>query len=150
MAAVLVGTLVVERSQKAAEHTVGVRCVDLDAIERDARVLLERERDLVDEVLGNGANVRAVLDDDVQRHVHAGVGGGDRHAAAQAAGGQDLGDPVGSGRCGHADDAVALERGVADHVGQDIVGNMEVAGNGIVHGVPFWLAYAGSKLLLAV
>ena len=32
-AAVLVGTLVVERSQKAAEHTVGVRCVDLNAID---------------------------------------------------------------------------------------------------------------------
>ena len=30
--------------------------VDLNAVERDARVLLERERDLVDEVLGNGAD----------------------------------------------------------------------------------------------
>ena len=119
-------------------------------VQRAARILLQDERDLVDQVLGHRVDIGAVLDDDVQRHVHAGVGGGDRHAAAQAAGGQDLGDPVGSGRCGHADDAVALERGVADHVGQDIVGNVEVAGNGIVHGVPFWLAYAGSKLLLAV
>ena len=32
-AAVLVGALVVERSQKAAEHTVGVRRVDFDAID---------------------------------------------------------------------------------------------------------------------
>ena len=32
-AAVLIGTLVVERSQKAAEHTVGVRRMDLDAID---------------------------------------------------------------------------------------------------------------------
>ena len=32
-AAVLVGALVVERSQKAAEHTVGVRRMDLDAID---------------------------------------------------------------------------------------------------------------------
>ena len=32
-AAVLISTLVIERGQKAAEHAVGVRCVDLDAID---------------------------------------------------------------------------------------------------------------------
>ena len=41
-----------------------------------------RERDLVDEVLGNGADVRAVLDDDVKLDVDPGLGARNDHAAA--------------------------------------------------------------------
>ena len=58
-ATVLVGTLVVERGQKAAEHTVGVRRMDLDAI--DAGLLhahgsvAELMRELVDLVDRDGA-----------------------------------------------------------------------------------------------
>ena len=62
-AAVLVGTLVVERSQKAAEHTVGVRRMDLDAI--DAGLLhthgsvAELMRELVDLVNRDGTRCLA-------------------------------------------------------------------------------------------
>ena len=58
-------------------------------------------------------------------------------AAAQAGRGQDLRDAVGRGRGGHADDAVAFERSIADHVGQYVIGNVEVARYRIVHGIPF-------------
>ena len=111
--------------------------VDLDAVERNARVLLERERDLVDEVLGNGADVRAVFDDDVKLDVDPGLGARNDHAAAQARGGQDLRDAVDGVRSRHADDAVAFESRVADHVGQNVVGNMQVARNRCAHDAPF-------------
>lgn len=49
----------------------------------------------------------------------------------------DLRDAVGGVRGGHAHDAVALERCIADHVGQYVIGNVEVARYRIVHGIPF-------------
>ena len=78
--------------------------VNIHTGQRHARVLLQREADLVDEVAGNRGYVGAVFHDDVQIDVHALFQRADHHAAAQARGGQDLGDAVGG--VGH------LQRGV--------------------------------------
>ena len=59
--------------------------------------------------------------------MHAHLGGGHHHAAAQARSRQDLGDAVGRRRGRHPHDAVALERGVAHHVGEHVVGHVQIA-----------------------
>lgn len=101
--------------------------VDLHAVEGHARVLLQHEGDLVDQVLRHRVDVGAVLDDHVQLDMHAHLGGGHHHAAAQARSRQDLGDAVGRRRGRHPHDAVALERGVAHHVGEHVVGHVQIA-----------------------
>ena len=68
--------------------------VHVDAVDRHLGVLGQREGHLLDEVAGDRVDVRPVLDDHVEVHVHAGVGGRDHHAAAQAGVRQDLRDAV--------------------------------------------------------
>ena len=86
---------------------------------------------------GDGVDVGAILDDDVQVDMHAVLGGIDDHAAAQTRRRQDLGNAVGGVRGGHAHDAIAFERGMTDHVGQHVVGHMKLSRNRSAHEFSF-------------
>ena len=99
----------------------------VDAVKRHLDVRIERIGDVVDEVLGHGADVGAVLEDDVDIDVDAGLRGRDLDAAAEAVRRQQRRDAVLQRGRGHPDDAVAFHRGLAGDVGDYVIGDMQVA-----------------------
>ena len=82
--------------------------VHLYPVERDASVLGQGERYLVDEVLRHRVDVRAVFDAHVQFDVHAAVGRGHHHAATKPGGREYLRDAVGSGDLDQARGALEM------------------------------------------
>ena len=97
--------------------------VNLDVNVFELGNLLEQELDGAREVPDNGGHVDALLNDDVQVNRDATARGGNVDALPQALGRKEPGHTGLLVNLGHADDAVALERGIAGKVCDAIVGH---------------------------
>lgn len=111
--------------------------MDLDALEGSADEFLQREGDLLDEVAGDDVDVHPVLEDDVKAHERSLFVGGDDDAAAKAGRGKKLRQSIDGVRGRHSDDAVAFEGGMTCNVGDDVVGDREVACDFFTHYLSF-------------
>ena len=121
--------------------------VNLNALERNASVLLKRKGHLINEVLGNRCDVRAILDDNVKLNVNAGLGGRDDYAATQTRSGKDLGNAVSCTGGSHSDDTIALHCSVTDNVSKHVIRDMQVTGDRRAHDAPFVYARLLSQTL---
>ena len=107
--------------------------LDVDALELGD--LLDEVGDGARQVADDGRHVDALFNDDVHVDDDAAVAGGDVDDLADAGAGQQAGDAGLLVNLGHADDAVALEGGIAREVGNAVIGHTKRSWNGTRHEV---------------